>query len=62
MSDESLKALMTQAEVADLFRVSAVTVGKWADDGLLPHFKTPGGRRRFRRADVEAFLKTEPAA
>ena len=53
---------MTQAEVAEVFRVSAVTVGKWADDGLLPHFKTPGGRRRFLREDVQSFLKTEPAA
>ncbi|MDP9167488.1 MAG: helix-turn-helix domain-containing protein [Actinomycetota bacterium] len=55
MSNEPTRPL-TQSEVADLFRVSAVTVGKWADDGLLPHFKTPGGRRRFRREDVELFL------
>lgn len=62
MSDETTIALMTQAEVADVFRVSAVTVGKWADTGLLPHLKTPGGRRRFRREDVETFFKTAPAA
>jgi len=55
-------APLTQSEVAEMFRVSAVTVGKWADDGLLPHFKTPGGRRRFRREDVESFLKTGSAA
>lgn len=62
MSDETTIALMTQAEVADVFRVSAVTVGKWADTGLLPHLKTPSGRRRFRREDVETFFKTAPAA
>lgn len=54
---------MTSGDVAAVFGVDVTTVARWADDGRLPHFKTPGGRRRFRREDVEAFLKTqEPAA
>jgi CheY-like chemotaxis protein len=30
-------------------------VRKWADGGRLPAFYTPGGHRRFRRSDLEAF-------
>lgn len=47
---------LTPGAVADMFGVSVVTVGSWADDGKLPHFKTPGGQRRFRQKDVEAFM------
>jgi DNA-binding response OmpR family regulator len=31
-------------------------VRKWADAERLPTFYTPGGHRRFRRSDLEAFL------
>ena len=29
---------------------------KWSDGGRLPAFYTPGGHRRFRRDDLDAFL------
>jgi excisionase family DNA binding protein len=47
---------LTPGEVAAIFGVSTVTVAAWADQGRLPHFRTPGGQRRFRREDVDAFL------
>ena len=54
---------MSSGDVARTFGVDVTTVGRWADEGLLPHFKTPGGQRRFRREDVERFIKDqEPAA
>lgn len=54
---------MSTGDVAEVFGVATETVGRWADEGLLPHFKTPGGQRRFRREDVERFIKDqEPAA
>ena len=54
---------LTISEVADTFGVSVQAVRDWADKDLLRSFKTPGGHRRFRREDVEAFLKSqEPAA
>jgi CheY-like chemotaxis protein len=31
-------------------------VRKWADGGRVRAFYTPGGHRRFRRSDLEAFL------
>ena len=43
----------------DKSRKSVLTpdaVRQWADDGKLASFRTPGGQRRFRREDVEAFL------
>lgn len=42
--------------VAAALRVSARTVNRWAIEGLLPYIRTPGGRRRFRRSDVEALM------
>ena len=45
---------LTRAEVAEILRVSPYTVSRWADDGRLPHWKTPGGQLRFRREDIEA--------
>ena len=54
--------LLTAAEVAALFRVEKVTVGRWARSGRLPSVRTPGGQRRFRAADVAALLNgKEPA-
>jgi excisionase family DNA binding protein len=47
-------SILTTQQVADLFAVHPTTVTKWADSGSLPHFRTPGGHRRFREADVVA--------
>lgn len=54
---------LSPGQVAKLFGVSVTTVANWADEGLLPCFKTPGGQRRFRPEDVERFIpQREPAA
>lgn len=47
---------MRAGEVAALFRVDPKTVARWADAGRLPAFRTPGGHRRFRTADIKALL------
>jgi excisionase family DNA binding protein len=47
---------LTPTEVADRLLVAPVTVRLWASKGLLPSVTTPGGHRRFLRADVEAFI------
>jgi len=45
---------LTRAEVAEILRVHPTTVARWAEEGALPHWKTPGGQLRFRREDIEA--------
>lgn len=51
-----LEPLMTPAEVADLYRVSVATVGRWRREGRLTPVSTPGGRPRYDAAKVRAFL------
>jgi excisionase family DNA binding protein len=48
--------LLTTREVARLLGVGTTSVKRWADSGLLRCVKTPGGHRRYPRADVETFL------
>ena len=47
---------LTLGQAAAFLGAAQSTVRKWADRKLLPAFYTPGGHRRFRRADLEAFL------
>jgi excisionase family DNA binding protein len=47
---------LTTGQVAEMFGVTAETVASWADTEKLPSFRTPGGHRRFRPADVDALL------
>jgi len=46
------------SEAAELLGVHPATVRAWGDKGNLPMQRTPGGHRRFRRADVEARAAT----
>jgi excisionase family DNA binding protein len=48
--------LMSPAEVAQVFRVTVKTVTRWADAGKLVTVRTPGGHRRFQRAEIDALL------
>lgn len=48
--------LLTSSEVGQLLQVNPSSVKKWVDDGLLAAFRTPGGHRRIRAADLIAFL------
>jgi len=47
-------------EACELLGVSASTVRRWADTGLVRTFVTPGGHRRFSRAGLEALLPERP--
>ncbi len=44
---------MSPREVAARFAVDPKTVSRWANEGKLPYFRTPGGHRRFLRSAVE---------
>ncbi|WP_345475218.1 helix-turn-helix domain-containing protein [Actinoallomurus oryzae] len=54
--------LLTPREVAELFGVRTTTIARWAREGRLDPFRTPGGHRRYRRASVRALIAAEDAS
>ena len=48
-------------EVARLAGVTIPTVRNWEKAGKLVAFRTPGGQRRFRLADVQALIGGDAA-
>jgi len=48
---------LTLGQAAKYLGVAQSTIRKWSDVGRLPAFYTPGGHRRYRRGDLEDFLK-----
>jgi hypothetical protein len=47
-------------EARTILGVSASTVRRWGDSGVVRTFVTPGGHRRFSRAGLEALLPARP--
>jgi excisionase family DNA binding protein len=47
---------LTLGQAAKFLGVAQSTIRKWSDHGRVPAFYTPGGHRRYRRRDLEAFL------
>jgi excisionase family DNA binding protein len=48
---------LTLGQAAKYLGVAQSTIRKWSDLGRLPAFYTPGGHRRYRRGDLDAFLE-----
>src|SRR3954468_10738146 len=48
---------MTLGQAAKYLGVAQSTIRKWSDLGRVPAFYTPGGHRRYRRTDLDAFLQ-----
>jgi excisionase family DNA binding protein len=46
-------------EVAGLFKVTETTVKRWADQGIIPCVKSPGGHRKFRLPDIIGFAEKQ---
>src|SRR5712691_2255212 len=47
---------LTLGQAARYLGVAQSTIRKWSDLGRVPAFYTPGGHRRYRRGDLDAFL------
>jgi excisionase family DNA binding protein len=47
---------MGLGEAARLLGVSPTTLRRWADDGVVRSFVTPGGHRRFLRSSLESMI------
>src|SRR5262249_36167549 len=48
---------LTLRQAARFLGVAQSPTRKWSDSGRVPAFYTPGGHRRFRRSDLEAFVE-----
>lgn len=57
-SDDALVAL---GPGAALIGVAPKTLRKYADNGLIPAFRTPCNQRRFRVRDLRALITPDPA-
>lgn len=52
---------LTRREAARLLGVHVKTLDRWARDGLVPAWRTPGGQRRYRRSELERLVTPEAA-
>ena len=48
--------LLSTGDVARRLGVSEATVKRWADAGNITCIRTPGGHRKFREREVDAFV------
>ncbi|MBS3750922.1 MAG: helix-turn-helix domain-containing protein [Anaerolineales bacterium] len=55
--DHPENAWLRLSEAADYLGVHFTTLRRWTDEGEVPCIRTPGGRRRFNKSALDAFLK-----
>lgn len=55
----NVSVALSPADVANLLGVNPKTVRRWAVEGKLNSFKTPGGHLRFREQDVREFFEAQ---
>src|SRR5665811_882131 len=53
---------LSMGQASALLGVSSATLRRWAVEGRIATFTTPGGHRRFSPAAVESLLPRRPAA
>ena len=51
------KQWLSSTEASERLGVHQTTLRRWADAGEIPCFRTPGGHRRFRASDLEAWME-----
>ena len=49
-------AFVNVGKAAAYLGVSPASLRQWSDEGLVRVYRTPGGQRRYRLADLEAFI------
>jgi DNA repair protein RadD len=61
---EASQRFLNVSEAAGFLGVSAASLRKWSDQGLVPVYRTPGGQRRYEPSDLEGFLASmrQPSA
>jgi excisionase family DNA binding protein len=53
---ETTLTVFTVNQVSELLQVSPQTIVNWIEAGKLEAYKTPGGHRRIKKSDLEAFV------
>jgi excisionase family DNA binding protein len=51
------KDWLSLTEASEWLGIHPTTLRRWADEGSVPHFRTPGGHRRFRTEEMNAWLQ-----
>jgi excisionase family DNA binding protein len=54
----STTKLINIAQAAEYLGVSAASLRKWSDRGLVRVYRTPGGQRRFSIDDLDNFKRS----
>ncbi|NTW00556.1 MAG: helix-turn-helix domain-containing protein [Oscillochloris sp.] len=62
MSESEDTSYLSLSAASKLLGVHSTTLRRWADAGAVPVYLTPGGHRRFARADIEALASRQPLA
>ncbi len=55
----SISDWLTLSEASTFLGIHPITLRTWVDSGLVRAFRTPGGHRRFRRAELAEFLEKQ---
>lgn len=58
MQHRNDKRLLNVGEAAAYLGVSAASLRTWSDRGYVPSYRTPGGQRRYSRADLDRFIES----
>ena len=53
-----MEADLSTRQAAERISVHHKTLLLWANEGKVPHYRTPGGHLRFRPADIEKLRET----
>jgi excisionase family DNA binding protein len=53
-----IRRLLNVGQAANYLGVSAGSLRKWSDQGLVRVYRTPGGQRRFSTGDLDEFIRS----
>jgi excisionase family DNA binding protein len=56
ISPNDRRLVFTSSQAALYLGVSLATIRRWTDAGHIACYRTPGGQRRFSRAQLDTFI------
>jgi excisionase family DNA binding protein len=60
MNEQDEASHISLSTASRMLGVHSTTLRRWADSGAVPVYITPGGHRRFARADIETLAARQP--